>query len=96
MVPNISGKTDPFPTDYMSIASRELLTQGEAGASISTPRVTEPWSITEPMVWYVCVKHANREETVALLRGGRVIGTITGAAATYCRGSEYQAIEPSL
>lgn len=87
--PNISRQTDPFPVDYMQVISDWLVAYGEDGVTISEPRLTDPWEITEARIWYVCVRR-NTSEEIAFLRNGHVADTMAGPNQTYCGNAQYQ------
>jgi len=92
--PNISRKTDPFPTDYMQTISDWLVAYGEDGVMISEPRLTDPWEITAARIWYVCVRKSTSEE-IAFLHDGHVSDTMAGPNRTYCDNVQYQPLAVS-
>ena len=92
--PNISRQADPFPADYMQVISDWLVAFGEGGVTISEPRLTDPWEITEARIWYVCVRKRASEE-VAFLRDGHVADTMAGPNQAYCANAHYQPLAAS-
>ncbi len=89
--PNVSKQADPFPSDYMATVAGWLMGPGEQGVTVSEPRLTDPWAITEARIWYVCVRRGNTE-LVAFLRAGHVSDTLPGPNPTYCTGAQYSPV----
>jgi hypothetical protein len=83
-IPNVSGESVPYPSDYERRVAEQLLAQGES-AEVSPPQAHEPWSITDPIGWYVCVKQAHRASpSVIILDSDRITGYLAIAPASYC------------
>jgi hypothetical protein len=82
-VPNISGQIQPYPEAYATWVAVGSISRGET-AEVSSPVRYEPWSIRDPVGWYVCLRRANGSISAVLLDGNGVAGTISPAPAGYC------------
>ena len=89
--PNISKQTDPYPADYKATIAAWLMSPGESDVLVSEPQLTDPWTITEARIWYVCVRRG-ATEFVAFLRGGHITDSLPGANPTYCKAAQYTAV----
>lgn len=90
---NRLGTTDqaePFPTGYKALLRHHYGLNRPLDLEVTSPRTLLAANAFDKARWYVCVRDAAGTETIHVITGGKLEGTIPGSGGDLCGGGTYE------